>query len=170
MGLYTPVAGQTLTGSFLNNAILNVTPLIQIKPGDTSRTSTATRTADPDLVIALAANLSYVVDSHLMYDAGSVGLFQAYWTVPAGATLVGSPWGLDLAVTSTSVGAIRVLATGASMGAGGSGTIVTARPVAQVIMGATPGNLSLTWAQGVSNGTATILKAGSWIRAIQDPV
>lgn len=169
MGLYTPVAGQTLTGSFLNNALLNVTPLIAVKAGDTSRSNTASRTADPDLVVALLANLTYTVDSYLMYDAGA-GLFQVYWTVPAGATVTGAPWGLDTAVTAATVGGIRVPPTGAAVGSGGSGTVVSARPTANVIMGSTAGNLTLTWAQNTSNATATILKAGSWIRAIQQPV
>lgn len=166
------LAGQTLTAAALNalnTAITGVTPLIAIKAGNTSRASTSTLAADPELFVALTPSLTYVVDSLLMYDAGATGLFQCYWSVPAGATVVGVPWGLSTTVTANSEGIIRTVPTGTGMGANGSGNQVSARPAAYVVMGATAGNLSLTWAQQVSNATATVLHTGSWIRAIQIP-
>jgi hypothetical protein len=56
-----------------------------------------------------------------------------------------------------------------NLGNATSGTTVGALYSAEVTMAGTSGNIVMQWAQNVSNATATILKAGSWMLLIQDP-
>jgi len=168
VGLYTPVAGQTLTGSFLNNAFLNVTPQTVTKGGDTSRSSTTTLTNDPDLAFTAIANINYYVFVGLYYDAGA-GLIKFDLSLPAGASRNQLPGGLDTSVTASGSGIVRLTRNAQNLGSAGAGTTVGAIYTAQVTMSSTAGAVTFQWAQNSSSGTATIVKAGSWLVAIPQP-
>jgi len=164
-----PVAGQVVTAAYLRAWMANWAPLSVVKIGNTSRASVTAHADDPELQLAVAANTSYMVESLMIYDAG-LGLISLGLTIPAGATSSFTPEGLDVAVTASTTGAQRRAIGGAGIGSGGAGVATAADPRAIVTVGATPGTVAINWAQNTSNATATILKAGSWLKLTPIPI
>jgi len=152
--------GQVLTAADVNNWFV---PIAAAKPSDTSRASTTTQTADPDLVIALAANASYIITGYLGYAnaSASAGDLKYSFTAPTGNTTLWSSIRIDLTGTTTIAGP----------NAAGTGNNMTAQTstlgdrsvhiFGTVITSGTAGNFTLNWAQNTSNATATIIRAGS---------
>lgn len=138
-----------------------------IKTADESVTSSATLQDDDHLVKAVLANTAYTYEIWLMYLAGTVGDFKAAIVYPSGGSLFA-------AVTrETGLGGIEL------GGAGGmsSGTAVSGPGLGTTIImlhhwkgaflnGGTAGDFQVQWAQNVSNGTSTTVKAGSWLELI----
>jgi len=124
------------------------------KTANTSRASTVTTTVDPHLVVAVEANATYNVLANLVWRPSGSGGFRFKFTGPSGAEMVymdndsGSVLAINTELTFN-------VTTGASIG----GTLVTA---------GTAGNLSLFWAQNVSNATNTTLNEHSalWLRRV----
>lgn len=124
------------------------------KTASTSRASTTTTTVDPHLVVAVEANATYNVLANLVWRPSGSGGFRFKFTGPSGAEMVymdndsGSVLAINTELTFN-------VTTGASIG----GTLVTA---------GTAGNLSLFWAQNVSNATNTTLNEHSalWVRRV----
>lgn len=132
------------------------------KATDTSRATNDTPAADPDLSLSVAASATYVLEGYLNYEGGTLGAS-------------------DLQIVLHSVGTLRYQVVGGNPSAAPviAGTIVGGEAVALGTTGATnlkaalirgtiinasgSGTLALWWAQNTSNGTATILHAGSWI-------
>jgi len=164
-----PVAGQTLTAGYLRSWMANWAALSIVKLADTSRASTTTLTADPELQLAVVANTTYTFDAELFYDAGA-GQFNMFFAGPAGSTISWVPAGLDPSVTAAASGIIRTGRNGQVVGEAGAGTVVTAFPRGIITVAGTAGTVSVNWAQGTSSATATILKAGSWLRLHPVPV
>jgi hypothetical protein len=166
---YAPAGSYTVAvGNYNFNAVLAPNPILHaVKPISTQRASTVTVTADPHLVLPLAANSTYALDSMLFNGGLDVADFRLTFTGPAGATIQWAPIGPSAATTGDPTS--MVLAQG---GAGteavvgiyptGSGVV---RSAGVVIVGATAGNVSLAWAQGTTNATPVTLASGSWIRA-----
>ena len=141
------------------------------KSGDTTRTNTTTETADPDLVLALAANKTYQISGFLIVSAASTtpdfkwGLFNAgggTWTGKHGHV------GMDLGATSgLAQGRHSVNALGSTISAGAV-TSEAALPIwGLVVTDGTAANLEVRWAQSTldaSNGVT--LQDASHIRAI----
>ncbi|AVP41470.1 hypothetical protein SEA_WENTWORTH_31 [Streptomyces phage Wentworth] len=124
------------------------------KTANTSRASTVTTTVDPHLVVAVEANATYNVLANLVWRPSGSGGFRFKFTGPSGAEMIymdndsGSVTAINTELTFN-------VTTGASVG----GTLVTA---------GTAGNLSLFWAQNVSNATNTTLNEHSalWVRRV----
>lgn len=124
------------------------------KTANTSRASTVTTTVDPHLVVAVEANATYNVLANLVWRPSGSGGFRFKFTGPSGAEMIymdndsGSVLAINTELTFN-------VTTGASIG----GTLVTA---------GTAGNLSLFWAQNVSNATNTTLNEHSalWVRRV----
>ena len=78
-------------GDVLSAADLNswAVPLAAVKVVDTSRASTTTLANDPELSLAVAANVIYRFWAYLDYEGGTTGSSDIKWSfsVPAGATL-----------------------------------------------------------------------------------
>lgn len=142
------------------------------KTANESVTSSTTLQADNDLFFAIAANEVWLWDALLLFDAPVAGDAKIQWDGPAGASAV---WGSHGPKTGddTSIGNIAVkgagLGTGESLPFGTMGAGVTATVLVKGIVtnGATPGTFELLWSQNTINGTATILKAGSFLYAIR---
>ena len=162
-GIPTWTSGEVLTASDVNSWFV---PLAAVKPGDTSIASSTSLTNDPDLVLAVASNATYRVDAFLDYEGNTNGSgdFKAQFTVPSGATLAYTHFGLN---GSGNVGSPTILAASASYtyATNGSGVKQGIVITGTLIVSSTSGNLQLQWAQGESNSTATILHAGSSLMA-----
>lgn len=163
----TFTAGQKLRASEIND-LINAVDYVNT---DLSVTS-STALASSDIAVALEANTTYVLDGFIAYNAGATGDFKIALNGPTGAT--GSWAAMGLATSTTaSVGSIngvrldaftdtQVLSLGGSDSLG-SALYALLRGV--ITTGATSGSLVLRYAQNTSNGTASILKNQSWIRA-----
>lgn len=165
-------AGQTIANNItykLDKRIMNPTPssgsLVR-KAADESVTSSNTLQNDDELALAVAANTTYVFEAFLAYTAGTTGDFKAAVTFPAGATCFASVQRTDGSTWSEAAGA--QVSSGSAISGGGLGTTI---PTLQLwrgvlMVGGTAGNLQVQFAQNVSNGTATTMKAGSVLRLL----
>lgn len=151
------------------------TPYIVTKTGNTDRTSTTTRTADPDLTMSLAANATYIVEFHMYIGGSTFALVVTEWFVPSGAT--GLKGGIGPASSATEGTAGNNNADGVVMRAGSHnfGTSLTygRRNVntnlcyaveTGTVTTTSAGTLALAWAQNTSSTTFNRMGVGSWMR------
>jgi hypothetical protein len=151
------LAGQDGVASLLQA----FSPIFAYKAVDTSRTTTTTLTADPDLAITVPAAGTYFLEGYLSFEGGTLGssdmqiqfasVGNLYYHLaaagPSANVIIGNTFGGGTAVALGSNGA------GNLRGAAIKGAVITAAP----------GSLSLSWAQNTSSATATILHKGSWL-------
>lgn len=154
-------------------------PLFVKKTADTSRASTATLAADPDLVLTLTAGYWEVETSLCFYTAGTgtSGVPGAKCLMYLNGTLVpastatfplrsmlwaGNAGGSSLPFECSAE--TTPFASAAAQLTNNQPFILYARGAVNVSVG---GNLSIYWAQLTSNAVATKLAAGSYLRAIQ---
>ena len=136
------------------------------KTGDESVTSSTTLQNDDLLVLPVVAAGRYIVECYFTYTgaADPGGGLKMGWTGPSGSTMRWATYGTNQGtlttydVVSQALGGGRVVATN-------SGTEMSCHPYGVLNVGGTSGNLQLQWAQGTSNATPTILKAGSFVHA-----
>ncbi|MBI4160711.1 MAG: LamG domain-containing protein [Candidatus Yanofskybacteria bacterium] len=136
------------------------------KSSDESVTSSTTLQNDDELKLTLAANKTYTIDAVIFATSASSNPdFKIAFTVPSGATMTlgyiaASPSNLltqgELLSSSGTASQVIPLRANASAVVLVKGTVVIA---------STGGDLTLQWAQFTSNATATVVKAGSYIRA-----
>lgn len=134
------------------------------KTGDTSRASTTTLAADPDLAVPVIANAVYGVSLYVAHTYDPACDFKFSWSGPAGSTMTN--WTADWRTTD----GVEVSGAFASLGttvpitsASGSFT----QPVwahGLLVIGGTAGTLALTWAQNTSSVNPAIVRAGSMLR------
>ena len=164
-------SGLTLSGTISARN----TPVIVTKAAATDRVSTATRTADPDLTMSLAANATYIVEFHMYIGGSQFALVVTEWLVPSGAT--GLKGAIGPASSATEVTAGNNNADGIAMRSGshGFGTTVTygRRNVNSnlcyaietgTVTTTSAGTLALGWAQSTSSTTFNRMGQGSWMR------
>jgi len=141
-------------------------PIAAIKPSDTARNTTVTLTADPDLVIAVAANTIYDVRIVLRYKGGANGSSDAQFqvNVPSGST--GFYMIQRINISGLAVG-FTDSGFGSPVNAGTNGTGNTEQAIitASVNTSSTAGNITLLWAQNTSSGTNTTVMANSFMVA-----
>lgn len=138
-----------------------------VKAADEAVASSTTLQNDNELFLPLGANEVWMVTGTYFFDSASstpgakIGL-----TVPSGASVLWDTptnWGLaagsstGIGLTAASTFAVSLLST--------STNPITLRY--RVTNGATPGNFQLTWAQNVSNSTATNLRKYSVLAALR---
>lgn len=158
------LAGQKITGTLLNNMM----PVTAIKTASTSRASTTTISADPELQFTVEAGAEYVGEYYFRISGDPNAFMDAQWTTPAGAT--GSWEGTGrLLGTATTDGGTRTsvrMALNAEirLATVSTGSAQTVGGAFRITMGGTSGTVSIDWAQGVSNATATVMEADSWIK------
>lgn len=166
MGYPNLVAGQIATADALNNPG-PVTQTYVIKPADESVTSSSTLQDDDHLLLSVAANAIYRVETIIKYVSTSTTPgFQMAWSGPTGASLLWVPCGLGFGDTSSNdkidmaardITAASSLATPSSAGN-------VALPTGILTVGGTAGTLKFRWAQVSGNATATTVKAGSLLQ------
>lgn len=146
-----------------------------IKSADESVTSSTAMQDDDELYFPVAAGEVWTAEVDLVYEGITSADIAVGWSLPAGATAVGSAFGLDIAATSSTAsarfvaGAVTSGISFLSLGGVGAGVQAVGRYRITVTNGGTAGNVRLIWAQRVSQGTATIVKAGSTLIAERIP-
>lgn len=162
-------SGSKARASRFNAMITYMTRLHASKPADTPRFSTTSRTADPDLVVAMAASTTYDMEALLVgtSEVNAGGHFSAEWQYPSDAILTFTAHGL---LSSLGSGTSADLQAGAISqdGTSPAGPFVmglSTSPSGILVVGTittvTAGNLTLAWAQSALNVNDSILKAGS---------
>ncbi|NJP42265.1 hypothetical protein [Actinacidiphila epipremni] len=160
-------AGQRVTAGLLASML----PLSVVKTVDESRASTTAMATDGALKLTVEAGATYLMEGYVSYSqnlaASSTSGIKLGWTAPAGSTLVWSSDGTDgptsltgQDVTSNGLAGTRNLPSNL-------GTAMRAAPTGQLTVGGTGGTFGLQWAQIASNATATLVRAGSWLRLIR---
>lgn len=121
--------------------------------------SNTTMTIDTDLTVPLAAGCTYTIELHGIYTAASGGDIKLSWgTLPAGSNYTWSGASSVSGAGSVFSGAVTDIWTG-------SGSTQKAFSYSGILINPTnAGTLQFEFAQNTSNGTATIMKAGSWMR------
>lgn len=161
----TWAAGQRVTAAQLTAA----QPLEAWKAGDTTRASSTTTSADPDLTLNVEAGARYKLTGALFYGARSDTDLKFGWSAPAGAVLT---WHGHCQATATSgttgdaiydVQSISTTAYAPGGAAADNTTIMVVLLHGELVVGGSAGTFSLNWAQNTSNATGTVLKANSHI-------
>jgi len=116
-----------------------------VKAGATSRNTTVTPAADPDLVVAVEANSRYDVTCIVGWTNGGGGM-RFDFTGPTSATML---WVDNDGSVAATIG--TDLTFNVTVGTTLKGTLITV---------GTAGNLTLRWAQNTSNAADTTLLAG----------
>ena len=173
----TFLAGQRLTASLLTSS----QPMTARKTSDTSRASTTTTTADPELTFELVANGVYIWDGWLKYTGIAAGDINIDFTIPTGAlgeytafgagrgviSATGTPGVLQANTADTNGYMIRTesndISQARSFGAI-AGTDFSLLMSGIVRVSTTAGTFALEWAQAVSDATATVVYTDSWMR------
>lgn len=135
------------------------TRVIARKASDESVTSSTTLQNDNDLLFAIGANETWTVDFLIHATFSAVGQAKVAVNAPSGATV---------RTSATLVPDAIVPGFGSSGSIAGAISLVSAlavagaiRITATIVNGATAGNVTLQWAQNVSDGTATTFLANS---------
>ena len=156
---------------FKTQALAQPRVLLKRKTADQSVTSSTTPTNDNDLTFAIAANEEWIVTFQL--DGGAAintTGFKFTIAAPAGATL--TAFFADAGDVSTFIpikGRITSPGSTWTYSSGATGGDFLVAITARVVNGATPGNVTLQWAQGTSSATAVTLRADSIMQATRVP-
>lgn len=135
---------------------------IVVKVNDTSKTNDDTLAADPDLVIPVVVNGKYIFQM-FTYIKSPVGSgFKHDFAIPSGTTGwkndSGAFWSGGISPYDT-----VVLTTTDTVNVDDNTPVNIASFHGYISVGSTAGNVTLRWAQSISNGVATILKQGTYI-------
>lgn len=170
----TAAAGAKVRASSLAAWLTERTPLQAIKTSATSRNTTVSRTADPDLTLALPANSAWEVQIVLLLSsaANAAGDFSGEIAFPTGSTVSSGGHGLDIGLAS---GATSSLTAGTASSSDsstpttnidwGCSTIITEAVLRARVTTSTAGSVTLNWAQSSTNGSNTTVNIGSRIVA-----
>jgi len=135
-----------------------------VKAGTTSRSSTTTVTIDPDLQIAIPTGGTYVLEAWLNDATGtSTGGLKGQFSYSG--SLTAGYWGMN--GVGTAVTPVSLTAIGATAEFQSAQTGVGNMPVRGMIQCTSAGVLSFQWAQNASNGTASVVSAGSYLRVVR---
>jgi hypothetical protein len=173
-------AGQILSAARLNAQFSSFQAAIDLrspgffkaKSGDTSRASTTTYADDPHLTFQGVANTTYILLIRGIYQAPVTPQIKFQFVFPSG-TYTGGDWdydpGTDEWAANPATGSTSQ-SSPASLVAGLAGHATSNFPFrfqARLSLSSTGGTCALQWAQNVSNASATIVRAGSWLLAQQ---
>lgn len=158
-----------------------VVPLFKRKVADESKTSLAASSNDAELVsLALSASKTYLIEFYAGATcAAAAADIRIQWAVTGGCAILGNRLctGPSIGTTdvtgtaaaATTVGPQRAswhgLTTAVTYGCDATTfqSGIQERFIIETTTAGTAGTLSLQWAQSVSTGTATILKAGTYM-------
>lgn len=154
-------AGYVLTSQGSGAAAEWNASLVKYKASNTSRASTTAVSADPDLTFTPVAGKVYAFEFSLIISGNNAADFDFDFTLGGTCTI-------EMMVTTD-----PATPTFAYHDNSGETTLqIEATP--QVFYGVgtlncagSSGAMSFDWAQNVSNGTATVLESGSWIRIME---
>lgn len=158
----TILAGQRITTALLESML----PVTAIKTASTSRASTTTVSADPELQFSVVAGAEYVFYGYIRYSGVDTSDIDVQFTAPTGAT---GSWSGNMLINGQIDGGthsgIRVAFNAERTWATPSTSAAqTCLIRGRLTMGGTAGTFSMDWAQNISGATATVVEADSWIR------
>jgi len=157
---------QIFAGDLLDaDLLMSMLPISARKSVSTSRASTTTATADPELQVQTAANAEYGFAAYIRYSGGQTGDFKCTFTGPSGSS---GSWGARTMSTTAAAAtdasdAIRTpLGTTKAIGniSTTAGQIINVQ--GRLITSSTAGTFSFDWAQNTSDATATLVEADSF--------
>lgn len=166
-------AGQKLRASQLASG---VSTIAAFSSSDTTVASSTTLVNATGVAIAVEANATYLWDAYIAYNANEAADLKYGWSVPSGSTGHWSEMGIDTSEDVTSFGRGRATMArfdgyGDSFTGSSSGrdTLLQMACLPRGILytAGAAGTLQLRFAQLASNATATVIKAGTWIRAVR---
>lgn len=134
------------------------------KPADEQVVSSIIVQADDHLSIPVTAGARYAVDACLIVSGDPAADLLLTLAAPPGSSGHWTPGAVTLGV-SDGTGSIRLTRydLGQSIGVGITAAGLIVAPLGTVTAGA-DGAVSVQWAQVVASATATVLRAGSWLR------
>ncbi|MBW4062252.1 hypothetical protein HJC99_06825 [Candidatus Saccharibacteria bacterium] len=133
-----------------------------IKPTDQIVTSSAAFVNDNALSFTVGPNETWTYNMTVFGNSGTTPDFKFSMSAPAGSSCV---WGVSEAENADSNGN---LSCGASSGLiSGSGADEPYYITGTVTAGVTGGSVTLQWAQNTANAANTIVRAGSYLQAMQ---
>ncbi len=128
------------------------------KSGDETINNVSTLQNDDDLLDAVAANITYIVEVYLVVQSGGTPDFKFAFTVPASATIVGAAYSaagvLHTANADLTSGIAVQIATS------DQGVIIRAK----LVVAGTAGTLQLQWAQNTADVSDTVVKEESYMK------
>jgi hypothetical protein len=135
------------------------------KPGTTSRASTTTLTADPDLTLPILDHAKYEFELLLRYECDTAGKLNLRVTGPSSALLFGVGQGIAGGNVATTVATAtqaalmyeNINSSPGQVGGCGAGIHVGYRIAGTLTTIADAGSIGIEWAQGASSATATQL-------------
>lgn len=153
--------------SYVDGAIADSVALTAYKTADQSVASSTTLQDDNHLLIPVGAGEVWAFEATLFIDAGATGadikVGISWPSVDAGIL---ASLGAEMGLTDPSQTTIRLITRPESLEvfAGIDGTFGTVmRVFAAATIGATPGDVTLRWAQYASSATATTIKKYSYL-------
>lgn len=172
-------AGQILSAARLNaqftsfQAAIDVktTGFIKAKSSDTARTN-STYSDDPHLTFQGVANQVYNIYIRGVFQAPVTPSIKFQFVFPSGTWTGGSweydpgtdDWQANPTTGSTSQSSPAALVIGLT---GSAASQWPFRFEGRLALGGTGGTCALQWAQNVTNASATTVRAGSWLQALQ---
>jgi hypothetical protein len=167
----TWAVGQVLAAADVNNWFIAQSV---VKPSDESVISSTTLQFDNDLTVPITANASYTFMCYLDYEGNTPtnGDLKWVWVLPTGATLRYNPVYTNATTTlnvsiGTTVAGSTTMSGVLAAGTNGAGNLRGLTMTGSLIVGSTPGSLSLQWAQNTSSSTATIIHAQSTLTIVR---
>lgn len=170
MVVATPLSfpdGHIITGKEWQQFQEFLTPLYVRKAAAEFVTASTVQQDDNDLYLRFKAYATYRFRTYLRVQGATAGDFKMDFTIPTGATIGYAIGGLDQTIASDSgnedwgYNANTYTPIYATVAA----STLICLPRGIVVMGSTDGYFRLSWAQGTSSGTATVVDAGSFMTA-----
>lgn len=142
--------------------------LVANKQGATTITNTTATANDPHLTLAVDANATYLFEAFILYSSSATADFSAGYSAPAGAALIWSADAVNVGDTSNASNA-TISRAGADINStlahGGAGSqSVVAKHSGRLVVGTTPGNFVMRWAQYVAEASNSTVLPGSWLK------
>ncbi len=128
----------------------------------TTRNSTTTLTADPDLATTLDASSFYTIRGHVLFEAHATPDIAYTFTEPDG-TYQMVLYKADEIASTVGVEAIFETFAGNSVAMNGIGTTHWVSFLGGIQTGGTGGTFSFDWTQNTSSAEDTTVMAGSWM-------
>lgn len=156
-----------LAGQKLRASDMQLLPVVKTKLADQTISNTTVQTAITDLAVPLNASTTYSFRAIVWYSSTTTADFAPGLTVPAGATFRVCPHGSPATINGLSstemwVGTFTSNPMGTFGGKGaGAGNSAMLMLEGTVNVSGSPGNLQLTFAQGVAEVSNTVVHATS---------
>lgn len=151
-------------GQQINTAISQINDdLLAVRKSADETINSTTLQNDDHLLLPVAANATYLMEWWFRMDGPAANDFKYSWTGPAGAAMVWSSLGLDLAAASNVAPISQdapTLATVIQHGCIAAGTFSHVIGRGYLTTAGTAGTLQMQWAQVVA-AASTILRTGS---------